>query len=242
MDCSTGWLLDASIEQNRATIWIKTEVENAFRLLDTYQPNFYVLPKDENIGAELFHLLSQQFIVKNTEWEDKFTDLFEDDKHGIKKLTCIYAESLLRYKTLLKSLEKDPRVAQLFNTDLSHIQQYLFTNLRIEPTSKVQVYRDRKESRLIRITKIDEDLVAAPPPFSSMYFEIHSTSSTLSFDDDANDPITEPDIKKDEKSALKGMRIQYSILFASTFWLKIQIFSFLQTSIPEGRLSLIIYL
>jgi DNA polymerase elongation subunit (family B) len=191
MDCSTGWLLDVSIEQNRATIWIKTEEGTAFRLIDTYQPNFYVLARDENIGAELFHLLSQQSIVKDLEWEDKFTDLFGDDRHGMKRLICVYPESLLCYKTLLKSLEKDPRVAQLFNADLSHIQQYLFAKLKIEPTSKVEVHHDRKESRLIKITKIDEDLVAAPPPFSILYFEIYTTSSTFYFEHGANDPITE---------------------------------------------------
>ena len=157
MDCSTGWLLDVSIEQNRATIWIKTSEGIILKLIDTYQPNFYVLPKDENTGADLFQILSQQSMVKKVEWEDKFTDLFDYDGHGMKKLICVYPESILYHKTLLKSLEKDPRVAQLFNTDLSHVQQYLFTKLKIEPTSKVEVQYDKNESRLIKITKINED-------------------------------------------------------------------------------------
>ncbi len=37
MDCSTGWLLDVSIEQNRATIWMKTIEGNILRLIDAYQ-------------------------------------------------------------------------------------------------------------------------------------------------------------------------------------------------------------
>ena len=129
--------------------------------------------------------------MKNLEWEEKFTNLFEDDKYGMKRLICIYPESLLHNKTLLKSLGEDTRVAQLFNADLSHIQQYLFTKLKIEPASKVEVQYDEKESRLIKITKMDEDSVAAPLPFSIMYFEIHTTSSTSYFDHDVNDPITE---------------------------------------------------
>jgi hypothetical protein len=108
----TGWLLDASIEQNRATIWIKTSEAKVLKLIDTYQPNFYVLPKDEYEVAGLFRILSQQSIVKKVEWEDKFTDLFDYDVHGMKRLICVYPESMLYHKTLLKSLEKDPRAAK----------------------------------------------------------------------------------------------------------------------------------
>ena len=110
MDCSTGWLLDVSVGQNRTTIWIKTIEGIILRLIDTYQPSFYVLPKDEYAGADLFQILSQQSIVKNLEWEDKFTDLFDHDRHGMTKLICVYTESILYHKTVLKTLEKDPRV------------------------------------------------------------------------------------------------------------------------------------
>jgi DNA polymerase elongation subunit (family B) len=189
MDSGTGWLLDVSIEQNRATLWIKTIEGVILKLIDNYQPNFYVLPKDENTGADLFQILSQLSIVKKVEWEDKFTDLFDNVGYGIKKLICIYPGSLLYHKTLLKSLEKDPRVGQLFDTDLSHVQQYLFTKLKIEPTSKVEVQHDKNDSRLLKITKIDEDLAAAPPPFSILYFEIHTTLSSSNLGHDVNDPI-----------------------------------------------------
>ena len=130
-DCSTGWLLDVSLEQNRATIWLKTIEGNILRLIDTYQPSLYVLPNDENPCADLFKMLSQQSMVKKVEWEYKFTDLFDDDGHRLKNLICVYPESIQDYNTLLRSLEKDARVAQLYNTHLSHIQQYLFTKSKI---------------------------------------------------------------------------------------------------------------
>jgi DNA polymerase elongation subunit (family B) len=190
-DSSTGWLLDVSVEQNRASIWIKTSEGIILKLIDNYQPNFYVLPKDENTGADLFQILSQQSIVKKAEWEYKFTDLFDYDRHGMKKLICIYPEFMIHHETLLKTLEKDPRVVKLFNTDLSHIQQYLFTKLKIEPTSKVEVQYNKNDSRLIKISKINEDLVAPPPPFSILYFEIHTRSSSNNLGHDVNDPITE---------------------------------------------------
>jgi hypothetical protein len=133
-------------------------------------------------------ILSQQSIVKKVKWEDKFTDLFDNDKHVMKKLICVYPESLLYYKTPLKNLEKDPRVAQLFNTDLSHVQQYLFTKLKIEPSSKVEVQYDKNDSRLIKAIKINEDLAAADPPFSILYFEIHTTSWMYNLGHDLSEP------------------------------------------------------
>jgi hypothetical protein len=137
--------------------------------------------------------------VKKVEWEAKFTDLFDYDRHGLKNLICACPESLSYHKTLLKSLEKDPRVAQLFNTDLSHLQQYLFTKLKIEPTSKVEVQYDKNESRLIKITKIT-GMEAAPPPFSILYFEIHTTSSSYTLGHDVNDPVTEIRVRYQEES------------------------------------------
>jgi DNA polymerase elongation subunit (family B) len=200
MDCSTGWLLDVSIEQNRAIIWIKTSEGIILKLIDNYQPHFYILPKDEYAGADLFQILSQQSIVK-VEWEEKFTDLFEYGGHGLKKLICVHTESIPYHKTLLKTLEKDPRVVQLFNTDLSHVQQYLFTKLKIESTSKVEVQYDKNRSRLIKITKInkDDDVTVAPPPFSILYFEFHTTSSSYNLGHDVNDAVTEIKVRYQEE-------------------------------------------
>ena len=244
MDRSIGWLLDVSIEQNRATIWIKTSEGVILKLIDNYQPNFYVLPKDENTGADLFQILSQQSIVKKVEWEDKFTDLFDYDGYGMKKLICVYPESILYYKTLLKSLEKDPRVVQLFNTDLSHVQQYLFTKLKIEPTSKVEVQYDKNESRLIKITKINDEDGIAPPHFQFfiLKFTQHPHRIIWVMMSMTRSLILEPDINKNQKSYSRAARIIFSALFLNMFWLKIQIFSFLQTSIVQSSLSLIICL
>jgi hypothetical protein len=94
------------------------------------------IPRSESDGLYLFQILSrQQDILRKVSWEEnKFTDLFDYEYNDKKKK--------LIYLPLLKKLREDPRVKQLFNTDLSHIQQYLFTKLRIEPTSKVKVEYD----------------------------------------------------------------------------------------------------
>jgi DNA polymerase-2 len=179
MDSAIGWLLDVTVERNAANLWIKLKVGGVLRLADKYQPNFYILPKNEQEGAELFHVLSQQPKTR-VEWQRKHTDI---DHDGYEKLLHVYLESTYYYNTLVKRLQNDPRVAQLFNTELSFVQQYLFTRLKVEPTSKVQV--EYSNERLISLTKIDE--LDVRPPFTVLYFEVVSASPLDSHD--VNDPI-----------------------------------------------------
>ena len=68
------------------------------------------------------------------------------------------------------------RVKQLFNTDLLHVQQYLFTKLKIEPTSKVEVEYDVDGLKLLGICKVDDANDVKPPPFSILYFDLHTYS------------------------------------------------------------------
>ena len=184
---STGWILDVSIEQNRAIIWIKTSEGQILKLFDSYEPTFYVLPKD----AEIFQKLSYENSVRKVEWANKFTDLFD---HQMKRLICVYPEPMFYHK-ILRKLEKDQRVAELFNTDLSHLQDYLFSKLRIEPTSKVEVEYDDDKSRLIKIRKLDDEDVLVPPPFSILHFEIEPSL-------DAGDIVLEIRAGKEEEGEI----------------------------------------
>ncbi len=184
MSSCTGWLFDISIEHNQAVLWIKTIDRQILKLIDTYQPRFYILPKNETDGLHLFQILSQQPIVAKVRWEeDKLTNLFDHDCTTTKKkkLICVYPQSTQYYAPILKILEKDQRVKQLFNTDLSHIQQYLFTKLRIEPTSKVEV--EYEGTKLLRISKIDDEQEVSPPPFSLLYFDVQTFSGKFTFED-----------------------------------------------------------
>jgi hypothetical protein len=67
MESTTGWVLDVTIEQNRAILWIKIIDGPILRLIDNYQPSFYVLPKNEHTGDELFQILSQQPKIKKVD-------------------------------------------------------------------------------------------------------------------------------------------------------------------------------
>ncbi len=102
MDSNIGWLLDVTVEHNRTTLWIKTIEGNILRLTDIYQPNLYVLPKNEKAGIELFQILSQQPKIIKVEWQNKLTDLFDYDRYGMKRLICVYSE----YKTEIKKSRK----------------------------------------------------------------------------------------------------------------------------------------
>lgn len=49
----TGWILDVYIENNEVVIWIKTDSYQILRLIDKYEPSFYILPKSEKDGLEI---------------------------------------------------------------------------------------------------------------------------------------------------------------------------------------------
>jgi DNA polymerase elongation subunit (family B) len=69
----------------------------------------------------------------------------------------------------------------LFNTDLLHVQQYLFTKLRIEPASQVKV--DYDGLKLLEMTKVDDGNDLHPPPFSMLYLDLHTYSGLLASED-----------------------------------------------------------
>jgi hypothetical protein len=60
MDSAIGWLLDVTVEQNASTLWIKTIEGSILRSTDRHLPSLRILPKNEIVGDELFHILSQQ--------------------------------------------------------------------------------------------------------------------------------------------------------------------------------------
>jgi len=171
-----GWLLHVSIEQDKAILWIKTEDRKILRLTDSYNPFFYILPRNEYDGNYLFHVLYQQTIVRKVGWEEnKSTNLFEE--YSKRKLICVTTESVQSYNVLLKRLEEDSRVKQVFNTDLSHVQQYLFHRLKIEPTSKVEVEYDGL--KVINLTKVEDEDEIPPPPFLILYIEVQTFSGKI---------------------------------------------------------------
>jgi DNA polymerase elongation subunit (family B) len=176
-----GWLLDVSIDNEYAILSIKTEEDGqSLKLKDSYRPRFYILPRNEHDGLHLFQILSREEEEIAVSWEDRYTNLF--DKTNQRKLLYVQLQSLRCYQHLLKKLQNDCRVKQLFNTDLLHVQQYLFSKLKIEPTSKIKIEYD-DGSKLLTAAKITDNEDIHPPPFSMLYFDFHTCSGLLASDD-----------------------------------------------------------
>jgi DNA polymerase elongation subunit (family B) len=176
----TGWLFHVSIEQNKAILWIKTEEKNVLRLVDSYQPFFYILPSNEYDGICLYQLLSQQPVVKKVSWEEnKSTNLFEEHKKP--RLIFVTLDLAQNYITLIKKLEKDFRIKQLFNNDLSLVQQYLFHKLKIEPTSKVKA--EYSDSKVVSLRKVDDENKIDLPPFTILYVDVQTFSGRINPED-----------------------------------------------------------
>lgn len=173
-----GWLLDVSIKNDYAIVWIKTEEGQILKLRDSYNPGFYILPRNDADGLHLFQILSREEEIA-VSWEDKHTNLF--GRTNQLKLLYVQLQSLRYYQHLLKKLQNDCQVKQLFNTDLLHVQQYLFTRLKTEPTSKVEVKYDGL--KLLGMVKADDGNNVSPPPFPLLYFDLHTNSGILASED-----------------------------------------------------------
>ena len=181
---NTGWILDVYIEDNEAVLWIKTEDGNVLKLFDTYEPVFYIQPKNENCGEEIFQILRDLELVKEIRWENKLVDINSKIKQNLLYVRCYLIH---HYNLLLKVLQHETlqqRINQLFNTKLSHIQRYLFTRLRIPPTTKVQI--EHEDGELVSVTTANDN-ENLQLPFSTMQIEVVPFTEQEILDSD--DPI-----------------------------------------------------
>jgi DNA polymerase elongation subunit (family B) len=179
----TGWILDVYIENDEAVLWIKTDNGKAIKLVDEYEPTFYLQPVNEAAGEEILQLLCRLELVKEAKWDYKFTDIGSDVKL---KLVYVNCYSIHHYNLLLKGLQQEilqKRIRRLFDTRLSHIQRYLFGQLRAPSSTKVKV--EYQDGYLVSCSKLtDNDLHS---PYSIMHVEV--TMSTEEQILDKDDPI-----------------------------------------------------
>ena len=62
--------------------------------------------------------------------------------------------------------------------------QFIYTQLKIAPTSKVEIKYDEDTEQLLSISKIDDSHEISPPLFSTMYIEVLSEAAN-----DRDDPV-----------------------------------------------------
>ena len=177
-----GWILDVTHDYGTSNINLLIKLQNSNVIsfkqrLKEY--TFYIQPKSHSAGEDLFQQLSRNDeIIKKIFWDDKYIDLADRNKT---QLIGIALENIQSqdYQKFIKKLGTDSRVRSLYNTELSVIQQFIYNQLKIAPTSKVKI--EYEEERLLTISKVDDSKDVAPPPFKIMHIRIG--------DDSKNDEI-----------------------------------------------------
>jgi DNA polymerase family B len=171
---SVGWILDVSKDSNSNNIIISIKLHDSkiIRFKQRlYERIFYILPKSYSDGQDLFQQLSKHDqVIKRIFWDEKFIDL--QDKTKTSLIGISLPADRQDFKKLVQVLGGDSRVKTLYNTDLSEVMQFIYTQLKIPPTGKVKIEYDDDPKRLLSISKIDDSKEIDPPPFSIMYIEV----------------------------------------------------------------------
>jgi len=164
-----GWLFDVYIQGSKAVLWIKTKDGGLLRLTDSYSPFFHVEPAEEASEAEedLLYRLCECPEVKSATLEEKLTSLESGKRRALVRVETYGTGS---FKAIIRSLEGNLRVSRVYNAGLRHVQRYLFTKLRVEPSSRVRVFHEGE--RLEGIEKLDDSQELAPPPLSLLSFDL----------------------------------------------------------------------
>jgi len=189
LNTAVGWIFDAYIQDEKAVLWLRTD-DAVLRLTDAYAPSCYLLPRNEDDERGLLHLLQDSPHIKSVALEEKYTTLGEDEA---KRLLHVHVDRAFNYRKITGVVERLPHVEALYNTDLLHVQEYLFTQLGVAPTSKIAIdYTDGK--RVNALKRIDDSREIPPPPFTSLLFDLH-TDSIGRCPNPRHDPITRLDVR-----------------------------------------------
>lgn len=199
MRTDVGWILDAYIQDDEAVVWLRTASNEALRLVDSYFPGFYILPRTCEEGRELLQIIQESPDVKAIAFEEKRITLGEE---RTERLLHVAVNGISNYRRLVGKVELLPQVKALYNTELLHVQQYLFTVLGVAPTSEVEVEFD-DERRLNSIRQVDDSEEVSPPPFTILIFDIHTNTSILT-PNPRRDPITCIEVKNSDEKSLQG--------------------------------------
>jgi len=161
-----GWLLDAYIEGSRAVLWLKTESGEAVSLRDRYRSSFYLKPRKEAEPESLQRILESHPNISDVRLERKYLDLHMKRKAEVLKVEVNHPSALSR---VISDVKKLHMAEKFFNTDLLHIQQYLF-GMDLPPTCRLKAEYD-SNLQLNRIKILDDDLEIKPPSFTKLLFK-----------------------------------------------------------------------
>jgi len=160
MKRANGWLLDVYIDGGKAVIWVRTLEGETIRLIDDYAPFLYVDPVDQAAGQELIRMLTEVGCNAEVEWKGIALG------SSVRRQLLRVEAQPLSFKGILNGLRQSRLVRGLYDSDLLDVQRYLFTRLRVEPTSKVSV--EYHGDRLLSVQKLDDHAELAPPQFRAI--------------------------------------------------------------------------
>lgn len=173
-----GWLLDVYVQDEEAVLWFVECDGRRTRLTSTYSPFFHVGLRRQEDRERLIRELARCAAVDSVCTEFKRTSLGSCDPEPLIRVNLASAKEL---DQLVRGLEENHSVSDVYNVDFKHVQRYLLTQLQIEPTSKVVVEHDGE--RLLSIEKVDDSMEIAPPPFNMLRFrtEVDALSKRISW-------------------------------------------------------------
>ena len=162
-----GWILDVRIEDRNAAIWLKTENGCMLTLTEPYLPDFFV--ESRKVSSEdLATILSQHLNVVDAKVEGKYLTLEQKERIPV---VHVVVDRVRNFRKVLSDIERLGFSANLYNTDLLHIQRYLFKK-GVAPTDKVSF--EHEDGRIIKLRHAEDDLAVPPPPFTQLLFGIDS--------------------------------------------------------------------
>ena len=172
---AVGWLLDVihDYATNNINLLIKLQDGKVISFKQRLREHlFYILPKSYHAGQDLYQQLSRNDqLIKRIFWDEKYIDLQDKTKTSLIGIS-LDNNGREDFKILIQKLGHDSRVKSLYNIDISNVMQFIYTQLKIPPTSKVKIEYDDDEERLLSISKIDDSQEISIPPFSIVYIEV----------------------------------------------------------------------
>ena len=149
---AVGWLLDVihDYATNNISLLIKLQDGKVISFKQRLREHlFYILPKSYHAGQDLYQQLSRNDqLIKRIFWDEKYIDLQDKTKTSLIGIS-LDSNDRLDFKMLIQKLGHDSRVKSLYNIDLSSVMQFIYTQLRIPPTSKVKIEYDDAEQTAI---------------------------------------------------------------------------------------------
>ena len=154
-------------------LWLLTSTRQVLALIDTYTPSFFLLPKNDTALTALIQRIQAIPHIKATEITEQYVELGSKPQ---RRVLCVTVDHIKHYKSILNKLEAAPEIQASYNTDLLHIQQYLFTRLGVAPSQKVEI-EYTPDQRLTQVTSLDDTREIEPPPFRTLIFDVHTKPS-----------------------------------------------------------------